>query len=167
MGSFDITIGDRSREKSNLKVNVGVVTAVTLPDQLTWTGQLRDAIAAMSYGAILKNKMTVFDEILTTSWPTSPWANRETKFLVRYRDTTEYFDAPTNSIKNEGFGHVHQFEIPCAKLDLSGLLVAGSDFVNLAQTQVAAFVTLFNANVLSPSNGSVAVESIEIVGRNL
>lgn len=166
-GSYNFTVVDRSAEKSNVGITIGTVTAITLPGYLTSTGAFKTATEAIMLGTVAKDELKAFSNQLSTTVPSSPWANRETKFLVRYRDNTEYFDAPTNSIQNEGFGRIHNLEIPCAKLDLTGLLLPNSDFVNLAQTQIAAWITAFEAVALSPSNGAVKVVSIEIVGRNI
>lgn len=165
MGYYSITIRDRSGELSNVGFKLGPVTAVTLPGHLTATGTLRDAIDDITLGVIAKDEMKVYSNQLDASTPASPWANRETKFLVRYKDVTAFFDPGTNSIPNEGFGRTHNVEIPCPDLALTNLLLPNSDFVNLAQTEIAAFITAFEAEVLSPSNGAVEVQSIELVGR--
>lgn len=167
MGTFGITIRDHSGEVSSSNFNIGPVTAATLPGLLSDTGALESAIAAISIGVVARDRMSVFDNAKSGDLPTSPFAQRELKFMVRYRDVTEYFDAPTNSIPNEGYGRLHTVEIACPKLDLTGLFVGATDEVDLAQTQIAAFVSAFEGVVLSPANGSVEVVSIEVVGRRL
>lgn len=167
MGNYSMTIRDRSGELSNVGVNIGPVTAGTLPGYLTTTGNLKTATDAITLGVIAKDEMKVFSNALSAALPVSPWANRETKFLVRYADVTAFFDDPTNAIPNEGFGRIHNLEIPAPDLALTDLLQAGTDFVDLEQTAIAAWITAFEAVALSPANGSVEVVSIEIVGRNI
>lgn len=79
----------------------------------------------------------------------SPLAQREVKWLVRATDSVN--------------GKNVQVEIPCADLSL---LSGGSDFLDLGGTEAAAFVTAFEANVLSLDGNAVTVNSIQFVGRN-
>lgn len=161
-GTFGVTIRDRSDEMSSLNITIGEVTAGTLPGLLTATGALEDAIEDIILGNIATDRMEVYNNTVNNVRPTSPYANRETKFLVRYRDNQAAFGA----VPNEGFGKVFTVSIATPNLALSGLLTPGSDFVNLAQTEIAAFVTAFEGVARSPYQGTVTVESIEIVGRN-
>lgn len=167
MGDYSVSIRDRSRELSNVRINIGTVTGATLPGYLTTTGALRAAIEGISTGVAAKDEMKVFSNKLSNAVPASPFAQREIKWLVRYSDDTEFFDAPTNSIHNEGYGLIHNLEIPCANLGLTDVLQANSDFADLTHPAMAAFVDAFEAVALSPANGAVKVVSIEFVGRNL
>lgn len=83
--------------------------------------------------------------------PTDPYAQRELKWLVNYRDNT--------TLKQ------YQIEIPGA--DLTGNLLAGTDQADLASTDWAAWVTAFEAGAVSPDGNAVTVLSAYVVGRNL
>lgn len=167
--SYSVTIRDISGEVSNVKIRIGDVTAVNLPGFLSSTGAFRTALMALSLGEAAKNSLVVFDEILSADLPTSPYANRESALLVRYKDVEEFFDAPTNSIRNLNYGRIQTVRIPCPNLAIGGspaLRNAGSDFLNLDNPTVATFVTAFNGLVLSDNGADVEVQSIELVGRN-
>lgn len=165
MGNYSFSVRDRSDELSAVSIRIGAVTAATLPGYLTSTGAFRDATDALVLGVIAKDEMKVFSNQLDAARPTSPWANRETKLLVRYKDITENFSAIEGVVPNEGFGKAFSLEIPTPDLSLTGLLIDGSDFVNVSQTQIAAWVNAFEAVAVSPYNGNVEVQSIEVVGR--
>lgn len=161
-GTWGLTIRDRSDEFSAIDLNIGEVTAATLPGLLTATGALEDAYEGMILGNIASDRMQVFKNTVNNVRPTSPYANRESSLLVRWRDSQAAFGA----VPNEGFGRAGTTTIPTPNLALAGLLVTGSDFVNLAQTQMAAWITAFQAVARSPYGGTVTVESVEVVGRN-
>jgi len=157
------TIEDYNKEKSTVAVNVGPITA------LNFTA-VRDALD--DYKAALDNiiigeirKTTISEQFAESAAAiTNQSAQRERKWLVSYRDVTQFFDV-ANTINNVGFGNVYQVEVPCADLSL---LTGNSDILPLTQTQAAAFVTAFEAIQNSPTGGN-EVEVIEIrhVGRNL
>jgi hypothetical protein len=165
MSQYTISLMDRSRERSGIAVNIGPVTAATLPGLLTTTGALQAATDALSLATVANVAMTVFNNQVSTTPPTSPWANRETKIKFTYQDTTEYFDAPTNSIHNEGFGKIFRVEVPAP--DLDAVTFAGNtDFLVLNDAgPVQAWIEAFEAIALSPYNGSVMVINAELVGR--
>jgi hypothetical protein len=50
--------------------------------------------------------------------------------------------------------------------ELTGHLGVNSDFADLAETEIADFVTAFEALARSPAGGQSDVTSIEHVGRN-
>lgn len=165
MGLYSISMLDRSGERSGFNVNIGTVTAATLPGQLTTTGALQAATAALSLATLERVGLSVFNNVVSSELPTSPWANRELKLKFTYKDTEAFFDAPTNSIPNEGFGKLFRVEVPAP--DLEALtLVAGTDIVVLTDGGVVQdWVEAFEALALSPYNGTVEVISAEIVGR--
>lgn len=165
-GSGFFTLRDYSGESATMGFNTGVITAGNLAGVLTQFGALRTAIAAISLCEVAKEGLSVFRTNLSYTNPTDPNAQRERKWLVEYRDATEYFDAPTNSIPNEGFGKPFNVEIPGADLDLTDVLLPGTDIVDLTQTQIAAFVTAFEALVKSPHGGAVEVFRITHIGKN-
>lgn len=152
MGKYSVTIRDRSGELSNVGFNIGFVTTLNLTAQLTNTGNLKNAIDAITLGVIARDEMKVYTNDLDASLPVSPYANRESKFLVRYHDST---------------AAVSTFEIPAPDLAMVGLLQSGTDFINLLQPEIDDFVQAFQTAALSPAGNAVVVDSIEIVGRNI
>ena len=162
-GLYSLTVNDYDGEKTVTKINTGAVTAVSLPGLLTQIGNLRDAIDDLIIGVEQKETLTVFSTILNQDLPTSEFAQRETKWVVRYHDNTQFFDAPVNAIPNEGY--LKPFDIEIGTADLS-LLENNNDFLALDGTEAAAFVTAFEAMARSPYGGVVVVDSIQQVGRN-
>lgn len=144
---------DYSGETSPVTIHHGAITPVNLAGFLTEFGQMRSAIDGISIGTIQKEKWVGDDTLLSNALPANAFAQRELKWLVRYRDTT------SNKIYN--------IEIPCA--DPTGRLVAGTDKADLTETNMAAFVTRFESFGRSPESDThnVAVQEIILVGRNI
>lgn len=162
-GLYTLTVNDYDNEKSPMKIHVGAVTAVSLPGLLTQIGTFRTAVDGLTIGVLQKEALTAFSTILSQTLPTSEFAQRETKWVVKYHDNTQFFDAPVNAIPNAGYLKPFDFEIGAADL---ALLANNDDFLPLAQTQAAALVTAFEAMARSPYGGAVIVDSIQQVGRN-
>lgn len=163
---LSFSIRDYSREKSGFGTRVGVVTAGTLPGLLTQIGTFRAATQAVILGTIQGEQLIAFNSRLTNAVPTDPNAQRERKWLVTYADNTEYFDAPTNSIPNEGFGRIFNLEIPTANLT-SALLIDNTDEADLTATPWVNWIAAFEAMGRSPHGGVPEVLLIEAVGRNI
>lgn len=163
-GRLGFALLDYSREKSRFSFYTGEVTAVSLPGLLTEVGTLRTAIDGITLGTVSDESLSVFETNLSNTPPASELAQVESGWLVTYEDTTEFFDDPVNAIPNEGFGRLFTLTIPTA--DIVGRLQANSDFANLANAGIAAFVTAFEATARSPYGGEVNVVSIKHVGRN-
>jgi hypothetical protein len=145
---------DYSLEPSNNKLVITQLTAGNVVAQLALVDTLISAMQAITLGQLRTSKVTYRDQIQDSTTPTDPTAQREMKWLVKYHDTTT--------------GKKYRTEIPTA--DLTGTnLVTNSDLANLADTQIAAFVTAFEAVVTDPDTGlnSVAVDEIEFVGKRL
>lgn len=162
-GSF--TLIDHNREKSTVQFYTGNVTATSLPGLLTQFGALRTAIEGITLGVVAQESLKVFDTKLANVPPTDENAQRERKWLVTYEDTTAFFDDPVNAIPNEGYRKVFTFEIPTA--ELVGRLLPNSDEADLADANIASFVSAFEAVARSPYGGAVNVLSLRAVGRNL
>jgi len=147
------TLRDYARETSTVTVYNGAVTAVNIGAYLTQFGELKAAIDGLSLGTIAKEQIVLDDTIITADSPANPFAQRELKWLVRYVGNTN--------------GAVYTLTIPCA--DPTGRLLPQSDFMDLTETNAAAFVTAFEAIAKAPDNDAeaVTVQSIELVGRNI
>lgn len=162
-GSF--TIIDYDREKSPMGFNMAAITAASLPGALTQFGALRTAIGGIILGSVSDEALYVNRTKITNVPATNPSAQRERKWLVKYEDTTQFFDDPVNSIPNAGYKKQFNVEIGTANFTSTNLPNNG-DEANLADTAIAAFVTAFEAIARSPYGGAVNVTQILAVGRN-
>lgn len=156
MGAVGVyTLLDWSNEKSNVTFYAGDITAVSLPGFLTEFGDLRDAVDDITLGTMHQEQWIGDRTLLSNALPASAVAQREFKWLVTYIGNTS--------------GKKFQLEIPTANLTLTNVLQEGSDFADLDQTEMAAFVTAFEQIARTPDSDieTVTVQSIRIVGRNL
>lgn len=148
-----VTLVDYSGEKSTVSVNNGSITALTIAAFLTQFGALKDAIDDITKGVIVGSSWVGDKDTLAATPPTDVFAQRELKWLVRYENVVSH--------------KVYTLEIPTA--DPTGRLLPQSDKADLADTEIAAFVTAFEAIARSPENDvdGVNVLDITLVGRNL
>lgn len=163
LGSGSFSVLDYDSEVASVGFQTGVITALNLPGVLTQFGTLRTAIGGIILGSIKSESLTAFNTNLNAIKPSDENAQRERKWLVTYADNTQYFDAPINAIANAGYGKVFGIEIPTA--DYVGKLLPDSDKADLTDTDIAAFVTAFEALCKSPYGGAAKVLSMTAVGR--
>lgn len=147
------TLLDYSDEKSSVNIYNGAITAVSIGGFLTQFGEMRTALEGITLGTMHQEQWIGDVTLLSNARPASPVAQRESKFLVRYHNVVT--------------GKKFTLEIPTA--DLTGRVVAGTDRALLTETNMAAFVTAFNAFARSPENDTdaVVIDDILVVGRNL
>lgn len=159
-----ITIRDYSNELSRMTINTVDITAGNITAQLAALQTLVTDIGPIIYGEVAETVLKIVTPGSSTP-PTDPLAQIETRWLVIYADTQQYLDPPTDTVLNPGFGKLFQVEIPCADLEGDNLLT-NSDLADLTDTQIAAFVTAFQAIARSPYGGTVTVNQIRLVGSN-
>lgn len=147
-GSF--TYNDFSNEKSSMGFFFGPITVLTIAAFLTQYGALRTAVNAITLGNLVADQWTGDRTQYSNAIPTDENAQRERKFLVKYEDTTSLAQ--------------YRMEIPTA--DLTGRMIAGTDLVDLTDTEIAAFITAFETLCKSPEGGAVNVLEIRAVGRS-
>ena len=154
---------DYGREKSRMQVNIGPLTAANFTAKRDAIDDLKAAIPGMILGEI--RTTSINESFAESAAPvTNVNAQRERKWRITLRDVTQFFDVG-NTINNVGFGSTFDIELPTADLSL---LTTESDFVDLTETAVAAFVTALEAVANSPWGGNECeVVSIEHVGRSL
>jgi len=147
------TILDYSNEKSTTKIYNGPITVGTIAGFLTAFGNLRTAIEDIIRGEIASEAWVGDRTVLTSTPPTDEEASREAKWLVRYVGNT------SDKI----------FTLEIATPLKTGNMLPMSDFADLTSTDMAAFVTAFEAIAKSPEDDTegVTVQSIQFVGRNL
>lgn len=159
-----ISIEDYNRETSRFQVNIGPLTAANFTAKRDAIDDLKAAIPALIRGEI---RTTSINESFAESTLSvnDREAQRESKWLITLRDTTQFFDVG-NTINNPGFGSVFTRELPTADLGL--LPNVATDELDLTIPAVAAFITALEAVDNSPTGGNeVEVIRIRHVGRNL
>lgn len=148
--SFQIT--DYSNEKSSFGVNATVLTAANFVAQQALAATLAGTISDLSIGELTKQiaQVPVVD---TPAIPTSPYAQREMKWLVQYQ--------------GDSSGKLFSIEIACP--DITDNVVVNTDTADMASTDWAAFVTAFEAYAKSPDDvaETVTVIGARLVGRNI
>jgi len=153
---------DHDGESSIFSVNIGPLTAANFTAKRAAIDDLKTALAGIVRGGLTKTSILEQFGEGGTQPVTDPLAQREVKWLVVYRDVTQFLDVG-NTIANAGFGNLSRVDLPTADLTL---LPDGSGELDLTDTAVAAFVTAFEAVMNSPTGGNeVSVERIEAVGR--
>lgn len=162
LNNATFTIEDYSQEKGSMSINIGPVTVVNFTALHDAIDDLEAVMPNMILGAIRKtNVHEIFNGSVAAV--TDVNAQRERKWLVTYRDETEFLDV-ADTIMNTGYGQVYNVEIPTAKLSL---LDTESDELDLSVAAVAAWITAFEAVQISPTGGDVInVISIRHVGRS-
>lgn len=147
------TLVDYSGEKSTVTVLNGSITALTIAAFITQFGALKTAIEGITKGVIVGSAWVGDKDILAATPPTDVFAQRELKWLVRYENAVSH--------------KIYTLEIPTA--DPTDRLLPQSDKADLTDTEIAAFVTAFEAIGRSPENDvdGVNVLDITLVGRNL
>lgn len=130
-------------------VNYDDVTGNTVGDNV---GGLRLALGALTLLNFVRHTVTTEQYADVGSLPSDPYAQREIKLLVSYRDTVT--------------SKLYRLEIPGP--DLSAIAQAGTDVVDhTSNVTAAAFVTAFEQYARSVDGNLVTVEGMRIVGRRL
>lgn len=151
------TLSDNTRkpngepESTTMSVPIITLTPANVAATETLTGNLATAIAAIVLGANNKREITYVRTDFEKIPASSPLAQRENKWLLRYHDATT-FQKATVSI---------------GTADLSEL-VGNSEFLVLTSGNGLALKTAFEAVVVSPydSTHTVILDSVQFVGRN-
>lgn len=155
---YSHTIADNTLKKNGspettvTEFPITTLTSANVVAQQTLINDLAVAIAGITLGQVNKDQV-VFTRTPGVPGPSSNvLAQRENKWLVRYHDNTTY----------------QKYSRSIGTADLSLLPATNTEFLNLADTPVAAFVSAFEALVKSDADPthSVTVDSIQFVGRN-
>jgi len=139
------------QESTNTGVAITTLTAGNLTAQLALIAALENALEGICIGNPARSEITLARTVISTDPASDPFAQRETKWLIRYHGTT----------LNEKF----QVTLGTADLDQ---LTDGSEFLDLTGGTGAALVSAWAAVVKSPGDGAeaTAIDSIQFVGRN-
>lgn len=142
---------------------------IPLVEDVAWV-LLKDAIDDIIRGELVNEvNATSTQHASSATRSSDPEANRQSKWLVTYEDTTQWLDAPTNTIPNPNYLKLFQTELPTANLVLRS---NNSDVVYVPngagnEPLFEAFVTAFEAVVRSPSGGATRVLQMKDVGRSI
>jgi hypothetical protein len=148
---FSIGFRDYSKEPSNFSVPVTTITAANQVAETALINTLDGAVIAVTLGRAQKDEIVLERAVLSALLPTSPDAQREKKWLVRYHDATT--------------GIKYQSEIPCADLSI---LAVNSDFADTTNAAYTALKSAWEAVVRSPDDNNLTVmDSMQFVGRRL
>lgn len=142
---------DYSKETSPVGVYGAEIDAANFDAQATLMDNLKAAIEAVTLCTLIKDTRTHSEETYPKTQPTSPYAQREAKWLVSYTDDAD----PV------GDG---SFEIPGP--DLTLLVAADGQFMNLTAGAGLALKTAIQAFYRSKLENTVTVTTIQHVGRN-
>lgn len=144
---ISLTYKDYSREKSTVEVNTRVFA-----DFSTY-GAARNAYVAAT-DAITDGLRQQNKESLTSRVSNQPSeiadSAREKKVLVRYEDTVTF--------------QIYTVTVPTFDDDAC-TFITNTDFLDLTQEPIAAYVAAFESFVASPDGNNVNVISMERVGR--
>lgn len=150
MANYSIAFRDYGNELTTTTVQLPTINAGNFAANMTAIQALGVAIGALVIGATDHSQIHL-DKVGGNATPPSDVnAQRERKWLVRYRDTVT--------------GKAYNIEIGTAKL--SGLLKPNSDQADLTQTGWTDFITAFEAIAVSPEGNAVEVIEAFHVGRS-
>ena len=162
-----VTIEDYTGEKTTCRFWVQDVSALNYDSVTQDIDEVKDAILGVIRGEVRQVGFTkTFPE--SSVAVADKEAQREEKWMVMYRDTTQFLDA-ANTIANPGYLKLFSLEVGTA--DLQKLDATAKDMADLTDAEVAQLVTDFEANIRSPYNNSAQAPTVEVVkivhvGRN-
>lgn len=164
-----ITIQDYNGEKSTVNVNLQDLDAAganhgSIAQDLD---EIKDGILGVILGQVRETGLT-YKYPESSAAVTDQNAVREMKWLVTFRDTTQFLGA-ANTVPNPGFNKLFSFEI--ATPDRS-LLPANEDEADLTDAAWVTFIAAVEPNIRSPFNRTAVaptndIVSVICVGRNL
>jgi hypothetical protein len=161
--SFEDYVEGKKGEAATMSINIGPITELNLLAKRAAVDALYTATLPLIRGRI---RTISYNDIFVkeTAAVANTDAQRENKWLIAYRDVTEYLDAG-NTIQNTGYNRVFKYELPTAHINHASF---DGEKLNLNDAgEVAAFVTAFEAAAQSPTGGNdIEVVSITYVGRN-
>lgn len=153
-GEVTFTIRDYSGETGTHQVDIPEITAANFAATVDAGGLIPDyydALDLIVVGNIARERITAEVIEISSANAGSVWAQVESKWLVRYRDTVDA-TAP-----------VYRREIPCPN---AALLVAGTDLMNITSGDGLTWKNAAEALWVSPAGNAIEIISVEFVGRN-
>lgn len=152
---------DHSREIGRSNFNIVDITAGNLAAQQALHTTLANSILDITRGIVAEVEIQVVTPG-TSILPTDEEAQIEKTWLILYTDIQTFADPGPDTTPNPGFGKIFQVNWPTAMYATH--LLEDSDFADLAETDIAAFVAAFEALVVSPYGGEIEVLSMQVNG---
>lgn len=158
---------------------IGSVTIRDYSDELTVTrwnatdatliGDFESAITDLFNGGVIFGLpiRTQLSQQVTLGFagPVNSSAQRELKWVLSYEDNQQFLDPGTDLVPNPGFGKIYNLELGTA---VPGILPAGTDILPPTAPEYPVFEDfLSDANVRSPTGGTVTLRRVRLVGRNI
>jgi len=148
-GKVIFTFMDNTLEKSNAEFRGVELTAANFDAQVTLQNNLLAAIGGIANGVLTKTQRVASVSEASPAAPATT-VQREQKYLARYHAEA---------------GSSYRTEIPCIDL---GVLVSGTEIVDLTAGVGLAFKTAFDAYVKGEDGVTAAVlDSLTYVTRNI
>lgn len=162
----NITIKDYDGEKTTTQVrlaNIGIAGA-TYASETQNLDEIKDAIIGVIIGAVIESSITdVFTEPAGAALVKA--AQRELKWNVVYRDTSQFSDA-LNTVPNYGYNQLFNMEIGTANTALLSSVPGAKDLMDISAGAGLTLKTTLESNARSPYGGVIAIEKVVLVGRN-
>jgi len=140
---------DHSAEKSSLSVYLPDITPANFDDMVSDIDGLRlaiDGITLCSMGAVAELVSESHTDVATL--PTDPYAQRERRAIFSCVDSVSG----------------RHFSIGVPAPDLGDMAISGTDAINLANVEVAAYITALGTFALSPEGNAFAVIKGKVIG---
>jgi len=142
---------DASNEGTSFGVYMVDLTAANFDARATALAAVQAAVRGVSKIAFDGASYPAMFTPRETTVPADPYAQRELKWRVSYSDNVN--------------ARIGEFEI--GGPELTGIIVAGTDFMNLASTEGAALVTALEANCRSRDGNAINITEVKLVGRTV
>lgn len=155
MGNTTVTFLDRTGENSAFQINTPTLTVGNVENFTSETptnayADLVSALEALTLMTLQKGTVSGKSADYVNAQPTDPNAQRERKLLLKFKDAST--------------GLKGSCTVPGIDLSLVGQ--AGTDAIDLAQTEVAALVAVLEANYVSNAGNAIVFYEARHVGRN-
>jgi len=145
-----ITYRDYSDELSTMRLRAPTISAANFDAQNTLRDTLVTAIGNVTLGVMAKQQVNIIDATSSLT-PASSAAQRELKWLVKYRGTD---------------GVTYNAEIACPDITDDTLLAGNSDLWDPSDASWVTFIAAFEALVIDSDDGAVVILEVRLVGRN-
>lgn len=145
-GAFSINMVDRDDDARQFTLPMTTITAANHDAQAALAAALVAGIEGISQLVTERWDLIANRTVPGDPRPTAGSAQVNIEWLVTYVEDTTL--------------EVRTVRIGGANLDISGILLAGSNVADLTATEMAAFVAAFEAAVLGPNGNAVTVQSV-------
>lgn len=144
---------DHSGERSSTALHFAEPVDGNLAPIITETTGAYDVVKAAFIGLtaanLTRSTLTYLVDVSPGTLPADEHAQRELKLQIRYVD----------DVTGESF----RIEVPAPQ---AGVIPSGTDVVPLTNVPLAAFITVFEGQCVTPRGNSLTVVGARIVGRN-